>query len=135
VGCTFSRAGTGPASTRIVSAAVSDDTFTLTFDGGVPAFAATPQSNPRFVLSPKGQPVTLAGSAGVTIRFTNLTMGAYVNQPSSFSTGGPLLLEVRNLEDFEGTVSFGAGLSAAGCASASVSGSTVTFQYIPTGKG
>jgi len=133
--CTSSRAGSGPASTRIVSASVSDDTLTLTFDGGVPTFEATPQPNTRFVLSPIGQTIVLPGSSGVMIRFTTLQMGAYVNLPKTLAGGGPLLLQVRNLEDFEGTVSFGAGLSAGGCASADVSGSTVTFHFLQTGKG
>ena len=133
--CTFSRPGSGPGSTRVVSAAASDDTLTLTFDAGVPSFQATPQSNSRFILSPSGLPASLAGSAGVMIRFTGLTMGAYGDNPRSFSTSGPLLLQVRNLEDFEGAVSFGAGLSSAGCASASVSGSTVTFHFLQSGKG
>ena len=133
--CTFSRAGSGPASTRIVSASASDDTLTLTFDGGVPMFDATPQANTRFVLSPIGQTIVLPGSSGVMIRFTTLQMGAYVNLPKTLAGGGPLLLQVRNLEDFEGTVSFGAGLSAGGCASADVNGSTVTFRFLQTGKG
>ena len=109
----------------------------------VPAFAsdaakdleATPQANTRFVLSPIGQTIVLPGSSGVMIRFTTLQMGAYVNLPKTLAGGGPLLLQVRNLEDFEGTVSFGAGLSAGGCASADVSGSTVTFHFLQTGKG
>jgi hypothetical protein len=77
----------------------------------------------------------MPGTAGVFIKFTNLTMGAYGNLPQSFSTGGPLMLQIRKLEDFEGTVSFGVGLNAAGCASADVSGSTVTFHFLETGKG
>jgi hypothetical protein len=71
----------------------------------------------------------------VVLRFTGLTAGATGTLPKSFSTSGPLLLQVRNLQDFEGVVEYGAGLSAAGCASARVSGSTVTFTFIPTGKG
>ena len=132
--CTFSRAGSGPGSTRIVSAAASDDSLTLTFDGGVPAFEVATQPSNRFILSPSGLPATLAGRAGVTITFRGLNMGAYGDLPKSFSTSGPLLLQVRNTQDFEGVVTFGAGLSASGCASAVVRGSTVTFHFLATGK-
>jgi len=43
---------------------------------------------------------------------------------------------VRELEDFEGTVGWGAGLSAPACASVTASGSTLTFRFVATtGKG
>lgn len=132
--CTVSGGRAWYGATHVRAVIASDDTFTLTFDGDVPAFRTQVQQSPHFVQEPSGVPVTLAGSDGLLITFSGLAADAYGGLPNSFSTGGPLLLEVRNLQDFEGVVQFGAGLSEAGCASAQVSGSTVTFHFLRPGK-
>ncbi len=49
----------------------------------------------------------------------------------SLDSSGPLLLQVAELGDFEGYVSWGAGLSKPGCANVVASGSTLTFHFIP----
>ena len=43
---------------------------------------------------------------------------------------GPRLLEVAELGDFEGNVSWGVGLNGPSCANVTSSGSTVTFHFI-----
>ncbi len=131
----FPAAPSAPATPAIQSAAVAGDTFTLTFASGTPAFQATPQGTPRFFI--QTGTVTLAGSAGVHIVLTGFR-GDVQNftGPRSLTSSGPLLREVRELEDFEGVVRWGAGLSGPSCASVTASGSTLTFHFIPaTGKG
>jgi hypothetical protein len=112
---------------------VAQDTFKLTFDTGTPDFEVTPQTSARFTAdSGLGQPIDLAGSAGVRIVLKGFRgdMDNYVG-PASFTSTGPLLVQVRSLGGFEGHVSWGAGLSRPGCASVTAAGSTLTFHFIP----
>jgi hypothetical protein len=51
--------------------------------------------------------------------------------PMVLDSKGPLLLQVAEIGDFEGYVSWGAGLSKLGCANVAASGSTLTFHFIP----
>jgi hypothetical protein len=119
-----------PAPT-LQSATVSGDTLKLTFFSGTPAFQLTTQSNAHFSLDPSGGPVNLAGSAGVHILLTGFR-GFQPNYtgPKTLTSSGPLLLQVAELGDFEGYVSFGGGLSSPGCANVTTSGSTLTFHFI-----
>jgi hypothetical protein len=116
----------------IVSASTSADTLTLTFAHGTPAFRAQAQSSARFTRDPSGAPVALAGAAGVAIRLTGFR-GDTVDNPGAqrLAASGALLREVREIGDFEGTVSWGAGLAAPGCASVERAGSTLRFRFIP----
>jgi hypothetical protein len=118
----------------IVSATVAQDTFTLTFDNGTPAFELTPQTSTRFYAdSGLGQAVDVAGSAGVRIVLRGFRgdMNNYAG-PTSFTSQGPLLMQVRSLGGSEGQVSWAAGLSRPGCASVTASGSNLTFHFIPS---
>jgi hypothetical protein len=123
----------GPA--PIVSAAAAGDTFTLTFRSGTPQFEIAQQPSSSFTLDPSGQPLTLPGSAGATITLrgfrgdrSNLSA---VSQ--SISSNGSLLRQVRATGDFEGVVSWAAGLSAPACANVTANGSTLTFHFVPVG--
>jgi len=58
-------------------------------------------------------------------------MNNYVG-PTSFSSQGPLLLQVKSLGGSEGQVSWAAGLSRPGCAGVTATGSSLTFHFIPT---
>ena len=125
------RAGGAPP---IVSATVAQDTFTLTFDSATPAFELTPQTSTRFYAdSGLGQPIDVAGSAGVRIVLRGFRgdMNNYAG-PTSFTSLGPLLMQVRSLGGSEGQVSWAAGLSRPGCASVTATGSTLTFHFIPS---
>jgi len=125
------RTGSAPP---IVSATVAQDAFTLTFDSGTPAFELTPQTSTRFYAdSGLGQPIDVAGSAGVRIVLRGFRgdMNNYAG-PTSFTSQGPLLMQVRSLGGSEGQVSWAAGLSRPGCASVTASGSTLTFRFIPS---
>lgn len=124
------RSGSAPP---IVSAGVAHDTLKLTFDRGTPEFVLTPQSSTRFSADTGlGQPIDLAGSAGVRIVLRGFRgdMTNYVG-PASFASQGPLLLHVRSLGGSEGQVTWGAGLSRPGCANATASGSTLTLHFVP----
>ncbi|HKF77731.1 MAG TPA: hypothetical protein VKF59_16445 [Candidatus Dormibacteraeota bacterium] len=116
----------------IVSAAVSGDTFTLTFAHGTPAFRTQPQSSARFSGAASGAPIMLTGSAGVAILLTGFR-GDMINNrgPQRLTATGLLLREVRQTGDYEGTVSWAASLAAPGCASVDRAGSTLTFRFIP----
>jgi hypothetical protein len=121
----------------IVSAAAVGDTLTLTFSTGTPAFEVRTQSDTRFAQDPSGRPVVLAGSSGIRIilrgfRGDRQNFGG----EQSMTSSGPLLLQVMQIGDFEGVVTWAAGLSRASCASVTASGSTLTFRFIPeSGKG
>ena len=117
----------------IVSATVSGDTLTLTFDQGTPAFAVTPQSTAHFTeTSGRGGPVDLAGSAGVLIILSGFR-GDMQNYTGSmdFTPGSAMLAEVREIGDYEGVIGWAAGLNAPACANVTAGSSTLTFKFVP----
>ena len=123
-----SRTSTTPP---IVSAAVSGDTLTLTFDHGTPEYAVTPQSSAHFTATTgQGAPVDLSGGAGVLIVLRGFRgdMSNYAGQ-KAFTTHGSTLVEVREIGDFEGVVGWAAGLNAPGCTSVTAGASSLTFQF------
>jgi len=127
----WTRSGSAPP---IVSATVGQDFFKLTFDSGTPAFEVTPQSSAHFNAdSGLGEPIDLAGSAGVKIVLRGFRgdMNNYAG-PVSFTSQGPLLVQVKSLGGSEGQASWAAGLSRPGCASVTSTGSTLTFRFIPS---
>jgi hypothetical protein len=137
-GCTTSGAASGSGTPAIVSAAVSGDTLTLSFSNGTPAFQVITQPSARFLEDPSGRPITLAGSAGVRIVLTGFRgdTSNLTGVPKSLTSKGPLLRQAAPIGDFEGVVSFGAGLSSPGCADVSSNQSSLVFHFIPVnGKG
>jgi hypothetical protein len=125
------RSGSAPP---IISATVAQDTFKLTFDSGTPAFELTPQSSAHFNAdSGLGQPIDLAGSAGllIVLRGFRGDMDNYAG-PVSFTSQGPLLVQVKSLGGSEGQASWAAGLSRPGCARVTSTGATLTFHFIPS---
>ncbi len=116
----------------IVSATVSGDTLTLTFDQGTPAFEVTPQTTAHFTeTNGRGGPVDLVGLAGVLIILRGFR-GDMQNYTGSmdFKPGSPMLAEVREIGDYEGVIGWAAGLSAPGCANVTAGSSTLHFQFI-----
>jgi len=127
----WTRSGSAPP---IISATVGQDTFKLTFDSGTPAFELIPQSTAHFNAdSGLGQPIDVAGSAGVRIVLTGFRgdMDNYAG-PVSFTSQGPLLVQMKSLGGWEGQASGAAGLSRPGCASVTSIGLTLTFHFIPS---
>lgn len=115
----------------IASATVSGDTFTLTFTHGTPPFQVITQSGTDFMEDPSGKPVTLAGTDGAQIVLTGFR-GDQSNYKGEkkFKSSGPRLLEIAQLGDTEGTVSWGVGVSSPSCAVVTSNGSTLTFLFI-----
>jgi hypothetical protein len=115
----------------IVSATASGDTFTLTFTNGTPPFQVVTQSNADFAQDASGKKLTLTGAAGARIALTGFR-GDQVNYsgPKMLTSTGPILLQVAEIGDFEGHVTWGVGLSEPGCATVTSSASTLTFHFI-----
>jgi hypothetical protein len=116
----------------ILSASVDGGTFTLRFAHGTPAFRVQPQPSAHFSGAASGAPIILAGTAGVAIQLTGFRGDTANNAgPLDLIASGALLREVRQIGDFEGTVSWGAGLATPGCASVERTESTLTFRFVP----
>jgi len=112
---------------------VAGDTLVFKFFAGTPQYTITPQANAHFSQDASGAPVNLAGTAGVRILFQGFR-GFRPNYtgPKTLTSTGPLLLQVAQIGDFEGYVSFGVGLSAPGCATVASNGTTLTLKFIKT---
>jgi hypothetical protein len=110
---------------------VSGDTLVFKFFAGTPQYQITAQANAHFTQDASGQPVNLAGTAGVKILFTGFR-GFRPNYtgPKTLTSTGPLLLQVAAIGDFEGYVSFGVGLSEPGCATVASNKTTLTLKFI-----
>ena len=100
-----------------MSVTAAGDTVTFTFVSGTPPFQALTQSDAKFLEDPTGQPVTLAGTDGARIVLTGFR-GDQSNYggAKTFTSTGPLMLQVNELGDFEGSVTWGIGLSQPACA-------------------
>ena len=80
---------------------------------------------------PSGMAIDLAGSAGATIVLRGFRgdMGNYTGA-ASLASSGSRLLQVYEIGDFEGVVSWAVGLNGASCATVTVGASSLTFQFI-----
>lgn len=108
----------------------SGDTLQFTFTTGTPPYQLISQGT-DFTEDPSGKTVTLAGTDGALIVLTGFR-GDQANYKGekSLKSSGPRLLEIVELGDSEGTVSWGAGLSGPSCADISSSGSTLTIHFV-----
>ena len=92
------------------------DRLTIEFNNGQPAsIEVDPQSNTKFVTDPRGANVTLAGKVGIKVTIYVADAHTAYSGPTDIKTGFNGLIEVRELGDFEGYVTFGLGLSSPGC--------------------
>jgi hypothetical protein len=119
----------------IVSAVADGDTLKLTFASGTPQFEVTPVGSAHFTVDPSGRSVDLAGASGVRIVLHGFRgdMSNY-NGAARLTSSGPILLEAGAIGDFEGVVSFAAGVSRPACANVTASSSTLTFRFIAGGS-
>jgi hypothetical protein len=93
------------------------DRLTIQFQNGQPGtIQLAPQSGTMFFGSPRGDKVTLAGSNGISILIKNSADAhtAY-SGPTDIKTGFSTLLEVRQIQDFEGYVGYGLGIAGPAC--------------------
>ena len=73
------------------------------------------KANPPFVEDASGQPVSVAGRAFLTLKLYDASGYPTYTGPNSFSPGYPGLTALVNNGDFEGYVSWVAGLSGQAC--------------------
>jgi hypothetical protein len=92
------------------------DRITIEFQNGQPSsIELRSQGNSTFTQGASGQNVTLAGSAGLLIVIKGADEHTAYSGATDFKTNYPVLLEARQMEDFEGTVQWGLGLSKSAC--------------------
>jgi len=92
------------------------DRITIEFQNGHPSsIELRTQNNSTFTQGASGQNVTLAGSAGLLVVIKRADEHTAYSEATDFKTNYPVLLEARQMEDFEGTVQWGLGLSKSAC--------------------
>lgn len=78
------------------------DRFVIEFGGGVPSYSVTPQASAIFTRSPKGDQVTLDGTAGVLIVVHSINNWTSYAGPTQFQPQYPCLRQALQVENFEG---------------------------------
>jgi hypothetical protein len=73
------------------------------------------QTSANFAQSPSGQPITLKGSAGMLVTIRGADEHTAFSGSTDIKPAYPVLLEARQLQDFEGVVQWGLGLSKSAC--------------------
>jgi hypothetical protein len=92
------------------------DRLTIEFNNGQPAnIDVTPQSGTTFTQGGSGQTVTLVGQSGILVSIHSADAHTAFSGQTDFLTGYSVMVEVRQVEDFEGYVQFGIGLSNTAC--------------------
>ena len=92
------------------------DQVTIQFSNGQPSDVNfDPQSTATFMESPKGQAITLAGQDGILITIKGADGHTQYTGPADFKTNYSELKELRQVQDFEGTVQWALGLAHPGC--------------------
>jgi hypothetical protein len=110
---------------------VSGDTFELTFVKGTPSYQLITQAGTDFAEDPSGKKVALAGTDGARIVLTGFR-GDQSNYKGEkkLKSSGSRLLEIVELGDTEGIVSWGVGLSGPSCVQVTSQGSTLSFVFV-----
>jgi hypothetical protein len=97
------------------------DRLTIQFQNGLPgSIALTPQSGTTFLRSPRGDHVTLAGRNGIVVTLFSSDGHTAYSGPTDIKTGDSTLVEVREIQDFEGYVQYALGISGPACYHASI---------------
>ena len=92
------------------------DRITIVFSNADPGQVdVTPQSTTNFTQSPSAQSVTLAGNTGLLVTMKGADEHTAYNGSTDIKTSYSALVEARQLQDFEGTVQWGLGLSKSAC--------------------
>ena len=86
------------------------DRIVIEFASGVPSYSVTRQANPTFTRSPRGDQVTLEGTAGVLIVVHSVTNWSSYGGPTAFNAGYPCLREALMVENFEGYQQWALGI-------------------------
>jgi hypothetical protein len=97
------------------------DRLTIQFQDGQPgSIALTPLSGTTFLRSPRGDHVTLAGRNGILVTLFSSDGHSAYSGPTDIKTGDSALVEVREIQDFEGYVQYALGISGPACYHASI---------------
>jgi hypothetical protein len=92
------------------------DRLTIEFNNGQPSgIEIKPQSGTTFTMSPSGQSVTLTGQAGILVIVHGSDAHNAYSGSRDITNAYPALVEVRQLEDFEGVTQWGLGLAQPAC--------------------
>jgi hypothetical protein len=92
------------------------DQVTIQFSNGQPSdVKIEPQSSATFTGAPSGQSITIAGQAGILVTIKGADDHTQYTGPSDFKTNYAELKELRQVQDFEGTVQWALGLAHTGC--------------------
>jgi len=110
------KTGVANVITARTSEQIGYDRFVLQFDGIVPTFTVKRQPKPVFSRGASGQSVTLSGTAGVLITVHSATgTTTFTGSNDIFHSDFAVIKEARQLQDFEGTVAWGLGISKPTC--------------------
>src|SRR4029077_11135321 len=116
-----SLAGTGSPAVAFVDAVRTGthtgyDRVTIEVNNGEPANVdMSPHAGTTFTQGASGQQVTLQGSAGLLVIIHGADEHTAYSGSIDIKPGYSVLVELRQMEDFEGTVQWGLGLSKAAC--------------------
>jgi hypothetical protein len=92
------------------------DQVTIQFSTAQPSdIKIEPQPNATFTGAPSGQSITIAGQAGILITIKGADGHTQYSGPTDFKTNYSELKELRQVQDFEGTVQWALGLAHTGC--------------------
>jgi hypothetical protein len=92
------------------------DRVTIEFNNGEPASVdMSPHAGTTFTQGASGQQVTLQGSTGMLVIIHGADEHTAYTGSVDVKPGYPVLVELRQVEDFEGTVQWGLGLSKTAC--------------------
>lgn len=91
------------------------DRLVIQFSGAIPGYLVTRQQSAAFILSPKGTPVTLEGSAGVHVVINPVLDWTSYHGPTSFHPRYPFIRQALMLENFEGYQQWGLGVQGTPC--------------------
>ncbi len=92
------------------------DRLTIEFQNGQPSsIEVRPQTNTTFTRSPRGDTVKLLGKDGILITIHGSDAHTAYSGSMDIKTGYTGLLEVRQVQDFEGVVQWALGLATTPC--------------------
>lgn len=92
------------------------DRVTIEFKNGEPgSVEVDPKSGTTFISGASGQPIAVAGSAGLLVIIRGSDEHTNYTGPTDLKPNYAVLLELRQVEDFEGTVQWGFGLAKSAC--------------------
>jgi hypothetical protein len=92
------------------------DQLTIGFQNGQPASVELrPQPGTSFTLGASGQNVALAGKSGLLVVIHGADLHSSYSGSTDIKPGYPALVEIRQIEDFEGVVQLGLGITGEAC--------------------